>query len=162
MKTIEQRFWEKVDVRGDDECWLWKAYKNKAGYGKIQLNKSKNDYAHRVSYKLANGKIEDGLSVLHSCDNPSCVNPKHLRTGTQKDNVGDSVSRKRHVGFFLYGEKAPNVKLNEKQVQKIKILKDCFLSGTVGVMFGVSRQNINDIWSNRTWKHITSNKQALA
>jgi len=161
-KPLEQRFWEKVDIRGEDECWNWKAYKNKAGYGRFQLNQKQGEYAHRVSYIIANGKIDDGLIVLHSCDRPSCVNPKHLRSGTQKENIIDCVSKKRHSGFMLYGKKSPKVKLNEKQVQTIRILKDCFSSQSVSEMFGISRQSINDIWSNRSWNRLTSNKQALS
>ena len=51
--------------------------------------------AHRVSYEMANGPIPDGLIIRHKCDNPNCVNPKHLESGTQKDNMLDASFRGR-------------------------------------------------------------------
>lgn len=54
--------------------------------------------AHRVAYEIANGPIPDDLWVLHSCDNPPCCNPSHLRVGTYKDNVRDRVERDRSKG----------------------------------------------------------------
>ncbi len=96
-QTDEQRFWLKV--KKTDMCWLWKGYlTRKNGYGKISFNK-KDQVAHRVSWQLKNGDIPTGMSVLHKCDNPPCVNPDHLFLGTQRDNVLDMVRKKRHWAF---------------------------------------------------------------
>jgi hypothetical protein len=51
--------------------------------------------AHRVAWTLVNGKIHDGLLVLHACDNPPCCRPSHLRLGTHRDNVLDAVAKGR-------------------------------------------------------------------
>ena len=96
-KSIEERFWTKVDIKHPDECWIWKAGKGSKGendYG--YFSKGKETFAHRVSYILTYGPIPQGLYVLHNCDTPSCVNPYHLRLGTHIDNVRDMIDRDRY------------------------------------------------------------------
>ena len=90
-----KRFWDKVDVRDPDECWLWIGAATKMGYGQFYYptwGKSLT-YAHRFSYFLATGVIPN--VCRHTCDNPPCVNPSHLLDGTRKDNSWDSVIRGR-------------------------------------------------------------------
>lgn len=90
-KTLEERFWEKVDVRGPGDCWEWLCCKSENGYGQIAIN-GKTIRAHRVSFEINfEKKIDVGLYILHSCDNRSCVNPYHLRQGTHKENMGDRL-----------------------------------------------------------------------
>ena len=92
-KTVEQRFWEKVDKRGPDECWQWTACTGPTGYGTFDGKR-----AHRVSWAWANGRpVPDGLVVCHSCDNPGCVNPAHLWAGTQRDNMHDCIRKGRRA-----------------------------------------------------------------
>jgi hypothetical protein len=86
------RFWNKVDK--SDDCWLWTASKLKQGYGRFNFN-GKLILAHRMSWILTNGEIPNEMCALHSCDNPSCVNPSHLRLGTKKDNSQDKIQRGR-------------------------------------------------------------------
>lgn len=76
-------------------CIGWTAAKNNKGYGRILVGKGAK-LAHRVSWQLANGDIPKGKFVLHRCDNPICVNVKHLFLGTQKDNIEDMVRKGRH------------------------------------------------------------------
>lgn len=95
--TLAERFWPKVDVLGPDECWLWKAYiHDPSGYGQLSGDAGSSVYSHRAAYELFYGPIPNGLSVLHSCDNKPCCNPRHLRAGTQKDNLQDRFDRNRH------------------------------------------------------------------
>lgn len=92
-----KRFWDKVDVRGPDECWPWIAGTNNKGYGVF----SRVDWrqgmmlAHRFSYFLATETMPN--VCRHTCDNPLCVNPAHLLDGTQKDNMKDCARRGRLV-----------------------------------------------------------------
>ena len=88
---LEIRFWEKIDKNG--KCWEWLGWKVK-GYGRIKVNNIKT-LAHRVSWNLHYGDIPKGLYVLHKCDNPPCVNPKHLWLGTQLDNMRDRDKKGR-------------------------------------------------------------------
>lgn len=108
----EERFWQKVYKRTGDECWNWKAGKDKDGYGRFTLMTRKIVRAHRYSYELKYGTIKEGLVIDHMCRNPSCVNPKHLRQVTNKINILIGMSnpaknsRKTHClrGHELSGE----------------------------------------------------------
>lgn len=88
----EDSFWARVDKSGD--CWEWTGAKKPAGYGAFNANGVSHN-AHRYSYALASGPIAPGMFVMHSCDNPSCVNPAHLSLGTPKENTRDMISKKR-------------------------------------------------------------------
>ena len=94
------RFWEKVDVGGLDDCWLWKKSVRNDGYGQFCVGgrSGRTIAAHRVAYEIENSHVPDGKWVLHKCDNPSCINPKHLFIGTHKDNYDDMRKKGRGKG----------------------------------------------------------------
>ena len=94
-KQREEIFWSKVLIKNLDECWIYKGYKTQAGYGQF-YNGISIEYAHRFAYESYHKcKIPIGKFILHRCDNPACCNPRHLYIGTQYDNVGDMILRKR-------------------------------------------------------------------
>ena len=92
--TEDQRFWQKVDKKSDDECWNWTGGKVR-GYGQMRsyLGNSGRILSHNFSWILHNGEVPNGKCVLHKCDNNSCVNPNHLYIGTESDNAHDRWRR---------------------------------------------------------------------
>jgi hypothetical protein len=91
-----ERFWSKVQKGAT--CWEWQGSRHaKTGYGTFSLYRVRNGpiHAHRVAYVIHYGRIVAGKVVMHSCDNPGCVNPKHLRLGSQRENTQDMIAKGR-------------------------------------------------------------------
>ena len=85
MKTVEERFWQKVDKSG--ECWLWTAATYSNGYGHFGVNATRGALAHRFAWELLVAPIPEGKMLDHECHNRLCVNPQHLRVATAKQNL---------------------------------------------------------------------------
>lgn len=130
--TDEERFWCKVEKKSDDECWNWIGQKDEDEYGKIKIA-GKVIRAHRYSYSLHHGTITKQF-ICHSCDNPSCVNPKHLWPGTPKENMIDKVKKNRQAKGKQQGELISKAQINMKKKNN--------KSGVVGVSF----DNTNQKW----------------
>ena len=130
-----------------NECWPWMGGCTGANYGALWFN-NKQYRAHHVSYMIFNGEIKKGLLIRHTCDNSVCVNPKHLITGTQSDNLIDALKRGR----------LPNHSLNEDQVFYIKTRlnnEDYYgLVNELAFQFNVNRKAIYKIKAGLTWKHV--------
>lgn len=165
-KDIE-RFWSYVERGSDDSCWLWRGAPG-SSYGIFTLcrnGKATTHGAHRIAFLLEHHDPGDFL-VLHSCDVPLCVNPGHLFLGTQADNVADRVAKGRSATGDRHGSRthperlargASNgmSKLDEVAVSEIRRLA---MTGVrhkdIAGMFGVSRSNVGEIVSRRTWRHV--------
>jgi hypothetical protein len=163
------RFWAKVRKGIETECWEWQAAKSHSGYGvfSYSLNGRPQMPAHRFSYMLSTGRvIPDGWFVLHSCDNPPCVNPRHLRLGTQKENVADAIERNRHKNpppvppkrpyeHCARGTQCHTAKLNEWAVRAL--LKERLTGRNftdLGREFGLDASTVADICKGRAWSHV--------
>lgn len=171
-KTVEERFWSKVDEDGPvclgrGKCWTWIAGKNPKGYGIFGvIGGFGEQLAHRISYRLLVDDIPNGLLVCHHCDNPPCVNPKHLFLGTHVDNANDMVKKGRQScrGFTGHatnwnsacGEKHGMAKLTENDVLSIRsqFSKGGITQIELGRIFGVTKLQIHNIVHRKRWKHI--------
>jgi len=144
------RFMSYVDVSGD--CWLWKAGKNKSGYGKFSYKRVKSVPAHRVSYMLFVGDIPENKCVCHVCDNPSCVKPIHLWIGTTQENTADMILK----GRSLFGEKHNKAKLSCDDILYIRELNKIkkYNQLEIAKMFNVTSGHINNIVKNRVWRKV--------
>jgi len=147
-KPVEQRFWNKVDIKGPNECWNWKAGCNK-GYGLFKLN-GKIVSAHVFAWELANRKSAKGKIIRHTCDNPPCCNPAHLIDGTHQDNRQDCVNKGRQAK----GEQNGSAKLTEEQVLEIRELYKTkqYSQRELARMFDVVQNTISRIVTGKGWK----------
>lgn len=153
---LNDRFWTKVDREDPSGCWVWTANKNNKGYGLFRPGGvAPKALAHRLSYEDEKGPIPKGLFILHSCDNPACVNPSHLRVGTPKENVADMDARMRRASHSPKGASNPNSRLTSASV--IEIRKD-YVSGAsaegLARHFRVTKATINDVVSGISWQHL--------
>ena len=149
--TLEERFFAKVKM--GDGCWEWLGAKSGKGYGFLQQGGRGTPMmlAHRISYKIANGPIADRQYILHACDNPGCVNPKHLRAGTQSENIKEAFAKGRKTAPIAFGESNPRSKLTLEQAKFIKAHPE--LPHTeLADLFGLSPNCIRGVRIGRTWK----------
>lgn len=147
--SMEDQFWAQVDRRGPSECWHWLGSKTRLGYGRPMFNGQRR-MAHRWALEFETGDNGQGRVALHSCDNPRCVNPAHLRWGTQLENIQDRVSRGRNGSAT--GEGNGSAKLTVAQVRAIRA--DARPSRAVAAEYGVSQVTICAIKRRTIWSHI--------
>lgn len=153
MKEVCQRFFSKVKICGDGECWEWLGCKELKGHGRFRINNSKTEMAHRFSFELKNGPIPDGLCVCHTCDNPGCVNPRHLWIGTKGQNNKDRSNKGRNADTV--GDKNPASKLSDLNVREIKkLLAEKVPQKYLAKKFNVSIAQICNINRGHSWNHI--------
>lgn len=144
-RPIEERFWPRVDVRSDAECWPWTgAVTERSGHGLISVNGRSGgmEGTHRVAYQLTKWSIA-GVHIRHTCDNPPCCNPAHLIAGSHGDNMRDMAIRER--GW--------KTKLTATQVLEIR-RRSSERHADLAAEFGVSKSNISMIVTGQTWKHV--------
>lgn len=103
-RRVDQRTRFYAKVQQGEGCWLWQGARHQqGGYGLFNFD-GKLQVASRVMWQLERGPIPDGLHVLHTCDNPPCVNPAHLFVGSAAENAQDRGRKGRH-GAHRYPER---------------------------------------------------------
>lgn len=149
-QSLTERFEAKFKRGSDAECWLWLGARHGKGYGHFSCF-GRGEKAHRVSYSLYVGEIPHGLMVLHRCDTPACVNPKHLFVGTNADNMADMKAKGRGNG--PRGESQHLAKLNESAVRAIRAAPP--RNGRkLAAQYGVSPTEISAVRKGRIWRHV--------
>ena len=149
-KTIQERFENKFTKT--DGCWEWNACRNSDGYGRFNVA-GITHFAHRISFQLYVGEIQEGLFVCHHCDNPGCVNPAHLFLGTNADNLRDRDNKGR--GVYCCGEKNVLAKLTATQVVEIRVAySEGATQRNLAKEFGVSQATICHIVRRQHWKNV--------
>lgn len=147
-------FWDNVDVSaGPGACWPWLRGTNPDGYGQMSY-KGKVWLTHRLAWTLDNGPIPDGLCILHSCDNPPCVNPAHLRPGTKANNAHDRDERGRRTP--PKGVTNGRAKLDDDKVRDMRRLyaTGWYTQAELGALFGVARARVSRIVRCEEWTHV--------
>ncbi len=169
------RFWSKVDKCGPDECWLWT--------GTLYDKDPKDRYPHfhvwrdgriinlrgaRVLWLIVTGEDPGELLVRHDCDNPPCVNPRHLQLGTALDNNRDRAKRNRnrdqwgdrnssrlHPESIPRGARRGSAKLTDEFVREIRVMVGAGITQrAVARQVGVSQGIISEIVNRARWSHV--------
>lgn len=142
LKSIE------IDENG---CWNWKKSKHRQGYGNFPY-KRKILLAHRASWILFKGDLNENVLVCHKCDNCSCVNPDHLFLGNQQDNMKDMFNKKRKNHK---GESHPGCKLNKDKILEIKkLLQEGLSQSKIAKKFSIKQTTVSSIKLGKIWKEI--------
>jgi len=163
----EDRFWSRVTKGSDTECWIWSAGCEGQGYGCFPCN-GRNWKAHRYAWELKNGPIPRGKCVLHRCDNPPCVNEKHLFLGTKKMNTQDMIAKGRggwkngtewqstHAGKSPKGELNRHAKLTYTDVVAIRQLAALLGPTTriVALQYKLHPDTVRAIVKRKLWSHL--------
>lgn len=122
--------------------------RKKDGYIIIE-RQGKNVYFHRWLYEQKYGKVGFGVVIRHICNHPWCLNIKHLKAGTQKDNIQDQIK----IGTFVKGEKNGLAKLTDLQVKKLR--KEINLTfAELAKKYGISSSVAWQVYNKITWKHV--------
>lgn len=155
--SVEERF-ELSHVKGlqSNDCWEWIAHRHIDGPALITVQ-GKQIPASRYAYSILVGEIPEGLIVRHTCDNPGCVNPRHLIVGTQLDNIQDMVDRQRQ--HHPIGELNPKAKISEANAKYIKEVwqkgsRGEYGSKALALRFGVCYVTIQEIGSGKRWSYL--------
>jgi hypothetical protein len=157
-----ERFMEKTRLDGKPHrllgtpCLLWTGSLRDNGYGQFYFRGQAAEKAHRVSWVLHRGKIPDGISVLHRCDVPACVNPEHLFLGTIADNNRDMSEKGRRVPPPRYlGVSHPNAKLTPAKVREMRRLHQAKVPlSQICKRFGVSKSGAWHVLARESWAHV--------
>jgi len=154
-----ERLLSYIQVQGSDDCWKWKMGKDAAGYGAFR-SAFKTVKAHRMVATLCLSCVEltSEQHVMHTCDNPACCNPQHLKIATHTENMRDMFSKKRRES--AKGVRQGHSKLTESQVLEIRkrhragSRRKGERTSDLAKEFGITRHTVNAIARRESWNHL--------
>jgi hypothetical protein len=144
--SLYEKMMSRVEVH-ESGCWLWTGAKSN-GYGTISWDYGKTLLVHRVSYEFHKGPIPKGLFVMYSCDVRNCVNPDHLRAGTNQDNVRDMVAKGRDWPSLI--------QLSDDEIARVKrlLLEGRLTQMEIARRFATSQSNVSCIKLGKVGGHV--------
>lgn len=142
MTPIDELLGDRILKNGEEGCWEWAGATTKAGYPEVKFN-GETKYVHRMAARRAGADVHDKV-VRHSCDNPRCVNPRHLQVGSHSENQKDSCRRD--------GDRE-GVELTPNDVEEIQMKYDTTeaTQAELADEYGTSRSNIGRVTRRETW-----------
>ena len=160
MKSLHDRFSEKVKVGKPDECWEWLGAKTGGKHPHAIFKGPDTRSAYRQLFIWMNGPVTRDVDICHSCDNGMCVNPWHLSAGSRSDNMRQCVERGRFTPpppheNQLRGEAAASHKLTDDHVREIRSLAAAGAGmRELGRLYGVHHNQISALLHGKTWAHV--------
>lgn len=166
-----QWFWSKVPQENPNNCWPYLGEIDDKGYGIVRFsNLHRRDKAHRIAYWLTFGRWPAEFMCMHKCDNPCCVNPYHLKLGSQLDNIadmkqkgraasGENNGNRKHPESVPRGERNGWSKLTAQQVIEIrkKYATGHYIHQQLADEYSIHRRTVGQIISGKRWAHISLN-----
>lgn len=132
-------------------CHNWQGRKDKDGYGRVNTAKYGTIRTNRLAYMLYVGEIPQGLLIRHLCNNRACINPNHLASGTNQDNMDD----REKAGNTARGSKGGNAKLTENDVKTIRsLLSQGSKPSDIADIFNMHVSSICRIRRGTEWRHV--------
>ena len=157
ISYVEKVLQSRSEIEGD--CLVWLGARSSSGYGQLWVN-GKLEYTHRLAWIVHGGSLLPGECVLHTCDNPPCINPIHLRVGDHRDNAKDMADRGRQVfqkdvTRAARGERHGLSKMSKPAVRKMRAR---YTQGEsqrdLADFFGISQASVWAIVNRKTWRHV--------
>lgn len=145
---------ERSQEQHSQECLLWPFARNNKGYGCLVIHEGQQRGPHNIMCRLVHGEPPEGQQcTLHSCHNPQCVNPRHLRWGSHQENNQDRVL----AGRSTCGERHLSAKFDECAVRLITLSK--LPADELAQFFRVNKSTIARIKNGKNWKHLRKENQ---
>ena len=166
--TEAQLFWSRVSKEGHNGCWIWEGKKQKPfGHGVVTRGRNWKRYytlAHRYAWELEGRTIPKGAFLLHTCDNPPCVNLDHLWVGTHEDNIADMAAKGRRA----WGEQTNCNKMTKAQAEDV--LREYWFDPAhrtsnvheLAARYSVLPGAITNIIAGRSWKGLDRSIRAVS
>ena len=134
-----------------DECLPWPFLRYSDGYGRVRWEGASRRATHVALIMSGRGDRPQDQECLHSCNRPSCVNPRHIRWGTSQENSRDAIKSNR----VIYGEASTAAKLSSADVEHIKsFLANGNSVASIARRFQVGWATVADIQKGRTWVRV--------